>query len=735
MLVGIIDEMRLLVVFVTIAVLMAAALMPLDMALGQGTNLTRALPPTVERGQTFNVTVTFTAPADKFNAIGLADNAPDGWDVTIDAMWSNPSADAVLAKDNKAEIVWFGEPGVGFDKGTSFSVLYKVTVPDYACAGKHTFDGFLEYYVGSGGPYSENITGDSEVEVPVAATPLICCNLKNFTFSATEGGSNPADQTLEISNSGVGTINWTLSDNAGWLSENSTSGSSTGEHDTVAVSVDIAGMSPGNYSANITITADGAINSPWTVPVSLQISSAASEISFNPESLSFTAVEGGSNPAEKMLQIWNSGNGTLNWTLTDDAAWLGENPTSGSSTGEHDTVAVSVDITGMSAGDYSGNITITADDASNSPRTVPISLHISLPAPEISLNPESLSFTAVEGGSNPAEKVLEIWNSGVDTLDWSLSDDAAWLGEDPTSGSSTGEHDTVAVLVDIAGMSAGDYSANITITSPGASNSPQLVPVSLHISSAAPEISFTPEILNFTAFGGGSIPPNKTLGIWNSGIEILNWSVSDDAEWLSENPTSGSSTSPYDATSVTVSVNTAGMSDGNYSANITITAPGASNSPQIVPVSLHISSAAPQISFTPEILNFTAVGGGSIPPNKTLGIWNSGIEILNWSVSDDAGWLSENPTSGSSTSPHDTTSVTVSVNTTGMSDGDYSANITITAPGASNSPQTVLVNLYVGQIGPPSPQPWLSRYWWAIVAGIVVVVLLVSLLRRRRRWA
>ena len=613
--------------FVTIAVLMAAALMPLDMALGQGTNLTRALPPTVERGQTFNVTVTFTAPADKFNAIGLADNAPDGWDVTIDTMWSNPSADAVLAKDNKAEIVWFGEPGVGFDKGTSFSVLYKVTVPDYACAGKHTFDGFLEYYVGSGGPYSENITGDSEVEVPVAATPLICCNLKNFTFSATEGGSNPADQTLEISNSGVGTINWTLSDNAGWLSENSTSGSSTGEHDTVAVSVDIAGMSPGNYSANITITADGAINSPWTVPVSLQISSAASEISFNPESLSFTAVEGGSNPAEKMLQIWNSGNGTLNWTLTDDAAWLGENPTSGSSTGEHDTVAVSVDITGMSAGDYSGNITITADDASNSPRTVPISLHISLPAPEISLNPESLSFTAVEGGSNPAEKVLEIWNSGVDTLDWSLSDDAAWLGEDPTSGNSTGEHDTVAVSVDIAGMAVGDYSTNITIT----------------------------------------------------------------AE--------------------------------------------ASNSPQVVPVSLHISSAAPQISFTPESLNFTAIGGGSTPPNKTLGIWNSGIEILNWSVSDDAEWLSENPTSGSSTSPEDTTSVAVLVNTAGMSDGNYSANITITAPGASNSPQTVPVSLHVGQIGPPPAQSWLSQYWWAIVAGIVVVVLLVYLLRRRRRWA
>jgi len=107
--------------------------------------------------------------------------------------------------------------------------------------------------------------------------------------------------------------------------------------------------------------------------------------------------------------------------------------------------------------------------------------------------------------------------------------------------------------------------------------------------------------------------------------------------------------------------------------------------------------------------------------------------MLNWSVSDDAEWLSENPTSGSSTSPQDTTSVAVSVNTAGMSDGNYSANITITADGANNSPQTVPISLHVGQIGPPSStQPWLSRYWWTIVAGIVVVVLLVYFLRRRR---
>jgi hypothetical protein len=109
--------------------------------------------------------VTFTAPADKFNAISLTDLAPDGWNVTVNKTWCTPNADAVLATGNRTEIAWFGEPGVGFDNGTPFSVLYKVTVPDYAPLGIYTFYGVLEYYLAGEGPYHENMIGDSEIDV------------------------------------------------------------------------------------------------------------------------------------------------------------------------------------------------------------------------------------------------------------------------------------------------------------------------------------------------------------------------------------------------------------------------------------------------------------------------------------------------------------------------------------------------------------------------------------------
>jgi len=390
------EKMKLLAAFVTIVALMAVALIPVDMALAQEVNPDRILPDTVERGETFDVTVTFTAAADNFNGIGLTDFCPDGWNVSVNTTWCTPNAQYVKAAGNKAEIIWYGP----YDKGAEFTVVYNVTVPDYACAGSHTFDGFLGYWVGPEEKPSENITGDSEVVVPVYHMPLICCNPKSFSFNATEGDSNPAGQTLEISNSGIDTISWTLSDDAEWLSEDPTSGSSTGEHDLVDVSVDIAGMSDGDYSANITITADGADNSPWVVPVSLHIGSSTPEIAFGPESLSFTAAEGGSNPAPEILEIWNSGIDRLDWSLSDDADWLSEDPTGGSSIGEHDTVVLSVDIAGMSAGAYSASITIAAPGASNSPQTVPITLYVGGAGP-----PEPAQFT-ITGLDVTPEQVL-----------------------------------------------------------------------------------------------------------------------------------------------------------------------------------------------------------------------------------------------------------------------------------------------------------------------------------------
>jgi hypothetical protein len=96
-------------------------------------------------------------------------------------------------------------------------------------------------------------------------------------------------------------------------------------------------------------------------------------IGFSPSSFTFNATQGGSNPANQTLNIYNSGSGALSWSLSDDASWLTLSPTSGTDTG---SPSLSVNISGMSAATYNGTITITATGATNTPQTVPVTLTI-----------------------------------------------------------------------------------------------------------------------------------------------------------------------------------------------------------------------------------------------------------------------------------------------------------------------------------------------------------------------
>jgi len=103
--------------------------------------------------------------------------------------------------------------------------------------------------------------------------PKIWTNVSEMSFTATESGENPNSQVLQVKNSGAGTLNYSISVDADWLSVLPSSGSSIGNIVEHTVSVDISGLIATNYSATITISDSNANNSPQTVIVSLEISS------------------------------------------------------------------------------------------------------------------------------------------------------------------------------------------------------------------------------------------------------------------------------------------------------------------------------------------------------------------------------------------------------------------------------------------------------------------------------
>ena len=195
--------------------------------------------------------------------------------------------------------------------------------------------------------------------------------------------------------------------------------------------------------------------------------------------LTFTAMEGGANPSNQTFTITNSGGGTLSWTLSDNASWLTVSPTSGATTTEADVVTVSVNISGLSGNTYTGVVTLSGQGKTLTSQQVPVTLILSPAAPTISQSPTSLTFTAMEGGSNPTAQTIAITNPGTGTLNWTAGKSASWLTLTPSSGTTTTETDKITVAVNASGLTSNTYAATITVSDPAASNNAQQIPITL----------------------------------------------------------------------------------------------------------------------------------------------------------------------------------------------------------------------------------------------------------------
>jgi N,N-dimethylformamidase beta subunit-like, C-terminal/Domain of unknown function (DUF4082)/Concanavalin A-like lectin/glucanases superfamily/Fibronectin type III domain/Viral BACON domain/Bacterial Ig domain len=309
--------------------------------------------------------------------------------------------------------------------------------------------------------------------------PALSVTPTSLSFNATAGGSSPAAKTLSVSNSGGGTLSWTASESASWLSLSPTSGTNAG---TITVTPSTTGLAAGTYNTDITVGATGAGGSPKTIPVTLTVDPPAPpSLSVTPASLAFTATAGGSDPAAKTLSVSNTGGGSMDWTASESATWLSLSPASGTNTG---TITVTPSITGLAAGTYTTDVTVAATGASGSPKTITVTLTVNPPTPPaLSVSPTTLAFTATAGGTSPAAKTVAVTNTGGSTLDVTASDDAAWLAVTPASATAPA---TLTVTPTITGLAAGTYTATVTVTATtaGATGSPKTIAVTLTVSPA-----------------------------------------------------------------------------------------------------------------------------------------------------------------------------------------------------------------------------------------------------------
>lgn len=433
-----------------------------------------------------------------FSAVQNGAN-PAGQSVTI-----NNSGTGTLNWTATSNVPWLTLNGSSAASGTnSGSFAAGVNISGLS-VGTHTGNIAITSGGATNSPQSITVT----LTITTAPTPTIGLSATSFSFAGIQGGSTPLAQTLTISNTGAGTLSWTVSENAPWLTLNTLSGTGAG---TVVLNVNTAGMAAGSYSAPVTVTATGATNTPQTVVVTLSLTApAVSTITLAPTSLTFSATQGGSNPAGQAVTISNSGTGTLSWSVSTTAAWLSLSPLAGTAPG---SFTVTTNVSGLAAGTYTSTIAVTGSGATNSPQSIPVTLTITAaPTVTLNVNPASLDFTATQGAANPANQSLTVSSN----TSWTVSTTGSWLTVTPTSASNNG---TLTASVNTATATVGTNSGTITITGGGITRT---VNVTLTLNSTATSsaiLTWTPN--TETDLSSYRVYRSTTPGVYGAAIATV----------------------------------------------------------------------------------------------------------------------------------------------------------------------------------------------------------------------
>jgi uncharacterized protein (TIGR03437 family) len=570
------------------------------------------------------------------------------------------------------------------------------------------------------GTYNGSITivatgaANSPVTVPVSLTvspsPRLAVSPGSLAFFYQIGGSTPGAQSLSVSGSGTAapfTVGFTTSTGGSWLVPSPLSGVTPAA---VSVAVNPAGLGAGIYSGLITITAVGAAGSPQNVAVTLVVTGSPL-LTVSHTSLTFSYQVGGSLPASQSLGIGSSGS-ALSYTAAATAAggaWLAVGPVSGTTSG---SLTVAVSPAGLAPGTYRGAINLTAVGAGNSPTVVEVRLVVSF-SPVLVPNPAALSFAYQSGLAIPAAQAVAVTSTGAPlslTIAVATESGGNWLA---LSASTATTPASFTVSVAPTGLNTGTYNGSITLTSEGAGNSPVTISVRLVVSASALLVASPGSLLFDVAVGSGGSGV-RNVSLTSTDGTPLNFTVagstSTGGPWLLVGPQSGSTPS-----TLSISVNAAGLAAGTYTGSVAVTAGAAANSPQTIAITLRVA-AGMTVSASPATLSFTQATGGAPPAPVSIALTTSsgGTATFTATATTSSGgaWLSVAPSGG--TTP---ATVSVQVNGGGLTPGAYSGQINIVSADVSNSPFSIPVSLVVGvtlastantlnfsyQIGSPPP--------------------------------
>ncbi len=243
-------------------------------------------------------------------------------------------------------------------------------------------------------------------------------------------------------------------------------------------------------------------------------------------------------------------------------------------------------------------------------------------------------------------------------------------------------------------LQPGTYQGNVTVSSTGAVNPNQTIPVTLLVTNQPILTPSSSQVTFNYEYGTSTAPAQQQIQLTSSGNPLTyNASVAQASggNFLVLTPSTG--TTPG---SLSLSINPtalASLAPGSYTETVTITSIEAGNSPINIDVALIVGNNT-ILSTSQTSLNFNYQTSKLVPAIQTISVASSGAP-LNFTVSTKSNncggsFLSASPASGSTPG-----NIAVAINTTLVTVGTCKGTLTITAPDAGNSPLMIPVTLNV----------------------------------------
>ena len=300
-----------------------------------------------------------------------------------------------------------------------------------------------------------------------------------------------------------------------------------------------------------------------------------------PDLLSFEAAEGAPSTPAKTLSITNLGSGTLEWSTTVQTSggqWLSVSPASGTAPS---SVAVVADPSSLSAGVYSGLVTVQGAGDS---KPVAVTFLVTRAVPILRPTQTGFLFEGTEGALGVPAQTIQMLNAGQGTMNWTVraeaSDGENWLSVTPTSGTSQGGVSvgapTTTIQVDPSGLKAGTHVGLLTFEAPGAPNSPLsgIVLVNMFPPSGEALGVVQPSGLIFLGVAGSASPSAQQISLTSTGGKQLLYaataSTADGGNWLTVTPSNGSLSRASDVVPLSVQPDAAGLPAGVYTGTVSV---------------------------------------------------------------------------------------------------------------------------------------------------------------------